>query len=132
MSNLAVDRALKIVGGGPGKLLIGGNWLDARMAKKFAVINPSTESTIVEVADAGVDDAVLVLDAAANATASWAATAPRQRAEILRRAYQLMNEHLDDIAFLISIAVLVTPWNFPAAIATRKIAPALAAGCTCI
>ena len=131
------------------------------------------------------EDAIAAVDAADAAAADWAATAPRQRAEILRRAFELMTARKGDLARLISlengkaltdaagevayaaeffrwyseeavraegtvmtapsganrilvvqqpvgIAVLVTPWNFPAAMATRKIGPALAAGCTCI
>ncbi len=149
------------------------------------MIDPADESEITSVADADVADADLALDAAHGALAGWAATPPRQRAEILRRCFELMTEHAERLALLISrengkalvdargevtyaaeffrwyseeavrmigalsmapagtnrimvqhqpigVAVLVTPWNFPAAMATRKLAPALAAGCTAI
>jgi succinate-semialdehyde dehydrogenase/glutarate-semialdehyde dehydrogenase len=149
------------------------------------VLDPAAGDVIASVADGGVDDAMACVDAADAAAASWAATAPRERAEILRRAFELMTARADEIAHLISlengkalpdargetayaaeffrwyaeeavrasgsvmtapsganrivvlqqpvgIAVLVTPWNFPAAMATRKIGPALAAGCTVI
>ncbi|MEM6762633.1 MAG: NAD-dependent succinate-semialdehyde dehydrogenase [Pseudomonadota bacterium] len=148
----------------------------------FPVINPADETTIAEVASATVDDAMAALDAAEAAFAGWAAKTPRQRSDILRRAFELMAAKVDHFARLITlengkalpdakgeaayaaeffrwyaeeavraeghlgpapasgarmlvhqrpagIAVLVTPWNFPAAMATRKIAPALAAGC---
>ena len=136
-------------------------------------------------ADGDVGDALAAVDAAAAAADAWAATPPRQRAEILRRAFELMTSHAEGLAHLVSlengkaltdargevayaaeffrwyseeavraagsvmtapsganrivvlrqpvgICVLVTPWNFPAAMATRKIAPALAAGCTVV
>lgn len=169
----------------PTRLLIGGEWRDGSAAKTFPVINPSTEAVLAYVADAGVEDAIAAIDAAAIAAREWATTAPRVRGEILRKAFDLMSGRLDDFARLISlengkslgdakgeaayaaeffrwyseeavrisgdigmapgganriivqyqpvgIAVLVTPWNFPAAMATRKIGPALAAGCTCV
>jgi len=142
-------------------------------------------ATITTVADASVQDAIAAIDAAHEAGGAWAATAPRQRAEILRRAFDLMISNAERLARLIclengkalrdargevtyaaeffrwyseeavrgagsvmtapsgtnkilvlqqpvGICVLVTPWNFPAAMATRKIAPALAAGCTVV
>ncbi|MFE4663729.1 NAD-dependent succinate-semialdehyde dehydrogenase [Streptomyces sp. NPDC056716] len=146
------------------------------------VRDPSSGKPLGAVPDAGVEDGLAAVDAAAGAFASWRATSPRHRAEILRRCWELMTERADDIARLISaengktladargevayaaeffrwyseeavraaghlgvspggthrimvtyepigVAVLITPWNFPAAMATRKLAPALAAGC---
>lgn len=166
-------------------LFIGGQWRVASDARRINVFDPSTEALIASVADATPEDGIAAVDAAAAAAPAWAATSPRQRAEILRRAYELMNSRLDSFAHLISlengkalsdakgeaayaaeffrwyaeeavravgelstapsganrilvqyqpvgVSVLVTPWNFPAAMATRKIGPALAAGCTCI
>jgi succinate-semialdehyde dehydrogenase/glutarate-semialdehyde dehydrogenase len=166
-------------------LFIGGNPVPAAGGRRFEVVNPATGATIHTVADASVQDAIAAVDAAEEAAAGWAATAPRQRAEILRRAFDLMMGNEEDLAHLISlengkalrdargevlyaaeffrwyseeavrgagsmmtapsgankilvlrqpvgICVLVTPWNFPAAMATRKIAPALAAGCTVV
>src|ERR1700735_3384349 len=166
-------------------LFIGGQLVPASDGGRFDVIDPATGDVIETVADGTVQDAIAAVDAAAQAAPAWAATAPRERGEILRRAYQLMTESADDLARLISrengkalpdalgevlyaaeffrwyseeavrvpgtlatapsgtnkivvqhrpigICVLVTPWNFPAAMATRKIGPALAAGCTMV
>ena len=165
------------------KLFINGEWLDGEGS--IAVIDPSDESTIAEVSLAGEEQCDAAISAAHAAFAPWAATAPRYRAEILRRAYEIMVTEADQIATLISrengkvlsdakgevlfaaeffrwfseetsrtpgdfrkspsgdkrilvthqpigVSLLITPWNFPAAMATRKIAPALAAGCTVI
>jgi succinate-semialdehyde dehydrogenase / glutarate-semialdehyde dehydrogenase len=166
-------------------LYVGGKAVPAADGRRFDVVDPATGQAITTVADAGVNDAIAAIDAADEAAAAWAATAPRQRAEILRRAFDLMMRSAEDLARLISlengkaimdargevayaaeffrwyseeavraagsvmtapsgankilvlqqpvgICVLVTPWNFPAAMATRKIAPALAAGCTVV
>jgi len=168
----------------PTDLFIGGQWLSGS-GKRLEVINPPTEKPIATVANASIEDAIKAVDAASKAAASWAATPPRQRGEILRKAFELMVARVDWFAELISlengkaladakgetlyaaeffrwyseeavrilgeigtapgggnkmivlhqpvgVSVLVTPWNFPAAMATRKIGPALAAGCTCI
>jgi succinate-semialdehyde dehydrogenase / glutarate-semialdehyde dehydrogenase len=151
----------------------------------FEVVDPADGSTLAEVASAGVDDAREAVDVAAAAGPEWAARAPRERSEILRRAFELMTDRKQPIAELIvrengkpltdalgevayaaeffrwyaeeavrnvgtvttapsganrilvvhqpvGVCVLVTPWNFPAAMATRKIAPALAAGCSVV
>ncbi len=169
----------------PTDLFVGGKWVPAAAGDRFDVYDPATGSVIASVADGRVGDAMAAVDAAEAAAAGWAATAPRARAEVLRRAFELMTERADELARLISlengkalvdargevtyaaeffrwyaeeavrasglamtapsganrilvvqqpvgICVLVTPWNFPAAMATRKIGPALAAGCTCI
>jgi len=166
-------------------LFIGGRPVPASDGGRFDVIDPATGDVFETVADGTVEDAISAVDAAAQAAPAWAATAPRERGEILRRAYQLMTESADELARLISrengkalpdalgevlyaaeffrwyseeavrvpgtlatapsgtnkivvqhrpigICVLVTPWNFPAAMATRKIGPALAAGCTMV
>src|SRR5690606_39947547 len=65
--------------------------------------NPSTGETLAEVADASIDDALRAVDAAAAAAAEWRSTPARQRAEILRRGFQLMTEHADELARLISL-----------------------------
>ncbi|WP_210087069.1 NAD-dependent succinate-semialdehyde dehydrogenase [Mycobacterium sp. OAE908] len=149
------------------------------------VIDPATEQVITTVASATVDDAIAAVDAASAAASGWAATAPRERGEILRRAFELMGQRSESLARLIvlesgkalaearaevgyaaeflrwyseesvrilgdlgtapggtnriltlrqpiGVSVFVTPWNFPAAMATRKIGPALAAGCTTV
>jgi succinate-semialdehyde dehydrogenase/glutarate-semialdehyde dehydrogenase len=169
----------------PTGLLIGGEWTGGRGGKQLPVIDPATEDVLTEVADASTEDALDAVAAASRALPGWAATAPRQRAECLRRAFELMIERADSLAALmtlengkalrdakaeavysaeffrwyaeeavrmegslaiapsganrilvqlqpVGVSVLVTPWNFPAAMATRKIGPALAAGCTVI
>jgi succinate-semialdehyde dehydrogenase/glutarate-semialdehyde dehydrogenase len=169
----------------PRQLLIAGGWQDASNGDTVDVINPSDASVITGIADADVEDGLAAVDAAAAALPEWSATPPRQRAEILRRCFDLMTERSEQIAHLISlengkalsdargevayaaeffrwyaeeavriigdvsvspsgsnrilvqhmpigVCVLITPWNFPAAMATRKLAPALAAGCTAV
>ena len=166
-------------------LYIDGEWRPGSTGERFDVINPADESVLASVASATLDDARDALDAAAAAFPDWAARTPRERAEVLRKAWELMTARLPDFARLITlengkagvdamgeatyaaeffrwfseeavraeglitrgpssgarivvghkpagIAVLVTPWNYPAAMGTRKIAPALAAGCPCI
>jgi succinate-semialdehyde dehydrogenase / glutarate-semialdehyde dehydrogenase len=166
----------------PTDLWIGGKWRKASDGGRFDVIDPATERKIASVASATVDDARAALDAAEGAFEGWAGRKPRERAEILRKAYELIMRDAERFAKLITlengkalpdsrgevayaaeffrwyaeeavrnigevsrapasgarifvhhkpagIAVLVTPWNFPAAMATRKIGPALAAGC---
>ena len=169
----------------PADLYIGGAWRAGADGARFDVINPADESVLASVASATIADADAALDAAHAAFADWAGRKPRERAEVLRRAWELMTERLEDFARLITLengkaradamgeatyaaeffrwfseeavrndglittgpstgarivvqhkpaglAVLVTPWNYPAAMGTRKIAPALAAGCPVI
>ena len=167
------------------KLYIDGEWRDGATGETFDVLNPADESVITSVASGKIEDATACVDAAEAAFASWAAKSPRERSEILRRAFYIYMQKIDDIARLITlengkagadalgeakyageffrwyaeeavrseghlgiapasgarilvhqkpagIAVLVTPWNYPAAMGTRKIAPALAAGCSVV
>jgi len=169
----------------PTSLLIGGERAGGRDGATFPVLDPATEEPLAEVADGTVEDALDAVGAAQAALPAWAATPPRQRAEILRRAFELMTARGEQFARLMSaengkslrdargeaayaaeffrwyaeeavriegtlmrapsganriltlrqpigVSVLVTPWNFPAAMATRKIGPALAAGCTIV
>src|SRR6187402_211109 len=166
----------------PTDLWIGGQWKKSSDGARFDVIDPATERKIASVASASIDDAKAALDAAQGAFPAWAAKKPRERGEILRKAYEMIIRDAERLAKLITIengkalsdsrgevayaaeffrwnaeeavrnlgslstapasgarilvqhkpagiAVLVTPWNFPAAMATRKIGPALAAGC---
>jgi succinate-semialdehyde dehydrogenase/glutarate-semialdehyde dehydrogenase len=166
-------------------LWIGGTSREAHSSSRMAIVNPSDGTTITSVADAGPADARAAVDAAVAARPGWAATPPRERAEILRRCFEIMTDRSERLAHLIAlengktladarseiayaaeffrwyseeavritgeisvapsganrilvqyqpigVCVLVTPWNFPAAMATRKLAPALAAGCTTI
>ena len=168
---------------GPVDLLIDGVW--TKSANSFPVHNPTDTSVIAEVADATVQDAISSVDSSHEAFKTFSQTSPRSRAEILRKAFEIMTSEIDYCAELISlengkalkdakaesvyaaeffrwfseeasrvagdfryapnrdktiitdhkpigVAALITPWNFPAAMATRKIGPAFAAGCTMI
>ena len=169
----------------PSQLFIAGKWVDSSSGRAIEVRDPATGAVIKTIADASVADAASAMDAAADSTASWAATAPRVRGEILRRAFDLLQERADEFALLMTLEMgkplaeargevaygaeflrwfseeavritgrygknpegtgrmivthlpvgpsfLITPWNFPLAMATRKLAPAIAAGCTAI
>lgn len=178
-------REIDVIASVPKGLLIGGQWRDAASGHTFAVHDPSTGDVLAEVADATPEDGMAALDAAAAAQAAWAATAPRERGEILRRAFDIVTARAEDFALVMTLemgkplaesraevaygaeflrwfseeaprisgryatapdgrnrllvakrpvgpSLLITPWNFPLAMATRKIAPALAAGCTSV
>jgi succinate-semialdehyde dehydrogenase/glutarate-semialdehyde dehydrogenase len=183
-----IDEAMRPVLAGvqvPTDLLLAGAWRPAVSGRRLDVLDPATGAVLASVADAAPSDATAAVDAAAAAAADWAATAPRLRADLLMRTFELMQERSEELALLISlengksladarsevgyaaeffrwyaeqvvrlrgeighspsganrilvthqpvgVSVLVTPWNFPAAMATRKIAPALAAGCTAV
>jgi succinate-semialdehyde dehydrogenase/glutarate-semialdehyde dehydrogenase len=166
-------------------LLVGGRWGEASDGARFEIVDPATGEVIASVASASVADAERAVDAAREALPGWAATSPRHRSDVLRRAFDLLTQRSEQFARLISlengkaladargevsyaaeffrwyseeavrvlgsvqtapagtnrimvlrqpigVAVLVTPWNFPAAMATRKIGPALAAGCSVV
>jgi len=167
------------------ELFIGGQWRPASDGATFPIIDPSTEQSIADVSSATVDDVIDAVEIADAAGKEWAQRAPRERAEILRKSWELLSARKQDIAEYIvhengkalpdaigetsyaieffrwyseeavrnygeilespvggnkivvmqqpiGVSVLVTPWNFPAAMATRKIAPAIAAGCPVI
>jgi succinate-semialdehyde dehydrogenase/glutarate-semialdehyde dehydrogenase len=173
------------IGNVPTRLFLGGVWRDASDGGTFDVENPATGEVIARVASATVADGRSALDAADAAGPAWAAAKPRERGEVLRKAFELIMARKEEFARIITlengkalpdsrseiayaaeffrwsseeavraigdlyrgpstgahvlvghkpagIAVLITPWNFPAAMATRKIGPALAAGCTAI
>ena len=185
MAVAADPREAAVVQAVPKQLLIGGTWVDGSTRTTFPVEDPATGETIAEVADATPDDALAALAAAHDAQAEWCEHAPRERGEILRRAYEVMTDRVDDLALLMTLEMgkpvaeskaevsyaaeffrwfaeqavridgrfqvapngqgrllvmkqpvgpcyLITPWNFPAAMATRKIGPAVAAGCTMV
>lgn len=168
----------------PRGLFIGGEWVDGSRGT-FPVHDPATGDVLVEIADASPEDGIRALDAAVAAQDDWAATPPRTRSDILRRAFDLLMERADEFALLMTLEMgkplaeargevtyggeflrwfseeavriagrygqnpegtgrmvisqrpvgpcfFITPWNFPLAMATRKIAPALAAGCTVV
>jgi succinate-semialdehyde dehydrogenase/glutarate-semialdehyde dehydrogenase len=179
------DRERTVVDAVPKGLLIGGRWRESSAASTFPVEDPSTAQPLGEVADATAEDGLAALTAAAAAQERWAAHPPRERGEILRRAYEAVVQRADDLALLMTLemgkaiaeskaevlyaadflrwfseeavridgryavaplgsgrilvmhqpvgpCVLVTPWNFPMAMGTRKIGPAIAAGCTMV
>jgi succinate-semialdehyde dehydrogenase/glutarate-semialdehyde dehydrogenase len=175
---------MSLPAGIPTELFVEGKWV-AGADGTLPVLDPSTGDVITEVARAGADDVARAVEAAAGAQPGWAATAPRERGEVLRKAFELMISRREEIAYVMSlemgksltdsraevtyaaeffrwfseeavriggelrtapsganriltfrrpvgVALLLTPWNFPAAMATRKNGPALAAGCTVI
>ena len=179
------NRETELLAGVPDALFIGGEWRAAESGKTLKVYDPATGAVVKEIADASPADGKAALDAAVAAFPSWAATPARERAEILRRAFDLLQDRKEDFALLMTIEMgkplaeargevayggefvrwfseetariqgrygpnpegtgrmivsqhpvgpcfLITPWNFPLAMATRKIAPALAAGCTVV
>jgi succinate-semialdehyde dehydrogenase/glutarate-semialdehyde dehydrogenase len=169
----------------PTGLFIDGKWRESSDGKTLAVEDPSTGEELASVADATVADGAAALDAAVAAAAGWAATAPRERGEILRRAFVAITARAEEFALLMTLemgkplaeargevtygaeffrwfseeavrisgrwstapngatrlvtmkqpvgpTLMITPWNFPLAMGTRKIGPALAAGCTMV
>lgn len=178
-----IAHGLSLIESLPKGALIGGEWV--ANGKTLSVEDPATGRAICEITDSGEAEALAALDAAEAAQEGWAATAPRDRGEILRAVYEAMIARADDLALVMTLemgkplaesraeilyaaeffrwfseeavrvsgryammtggggrvltmkhpvgpCVLVTPWNFPAAMATRKLGPALAAGCTAI
>ena len=179
------DRERRVIDEVTKGLIIGGSVRDATEQKTFGVEDPSTGELLCDVADASPEDGMVALKAAHDAQPEWAATAPRERGEILRRAFELITERADDIALIMTLemgkplaeskaeityaaeffrwfseeavriagewkvnatgngrvlvmrqpigpCLLITPWNFPLAMGTRKIGPAIAAGCTMV
>lgn len=184
MSTLASNEQ-ELLARVPGGLFIGGKWTDAEEKRTFDVRDPATGDVIASIADATPADGIRALDAAVAVQQDWAATPPRTRSDILRRAFDLVQVHKEDLALLMTLEMgkplaesrgevvyggeflrwfseeavridgrygsnpegtghmvvsqrpvgpsfFITPWNFPFAMATRKIAPALAAGCTVV
>jgi succinate-semialdehyde dehydrogenase/glutarate-semialdehyde dehydrogenase len=179
------ERERAVLDDVPRQLFIAGEWRAAQSGATLPVEDPSTGQELTEVADASEQDALAALGAAAEAQAEWSAHAPRERGEILRRAYEKIVQRTDDLALLMTLemgkalaesraeiayaaeffrwfseeavrihgrymvnttgkgriltmrqpvgpCVFVTPWNFPTAMGTRKLAPAIAAGCTMV
>src|SRR5262245_27702574 len=92
-----------LLAGVPTDLWIGGQWRKASDGGRFDVIDPATESKIASVASATVEDAKAAVDAASDAFAGWAAKKPRERAEILRKAFDLIMRDAERLAKLITI-----------------------------
>ncbi|MGQ0521097.1 MAG: NAD-dependent succinate-semialdehyde dehydrogenase [Actinomycetota bacterium] len=97
------EREREVVAGVPSGLLVGGTWRRARSGRTLAVEDPATGDVLTEVADAGPDDGLAALEAAAGTQAAWAATAPRRRGEVLTRAFEVMRERLDELALLMTL-----------------------------
>ena len=167
------------------RLFIGGEWVDAADGGTFEVIDPATGGALCAVADATPADGKAALESAVAAQSAFAATSPRNRADMLTGAFELMHERIDDLALLMTLemgkplaeargeiayaaeffrhfageaeridggyqtapaggarflvarqpvgpCLLITPWNFPMAMGSRKIGPAIAAGCTSV
>lgn len=167
------------------RLLIDGQWRGAESNKTLPVENPATGRVLADVADAGLADAALAVQAALRAQEQWSRTPPQTRSDLLRSAYELMLARSEQLARIVTLemgkplpealaevryaagflrwfseaairitgefrdssdglsrwlvrkepvgpSLLITPWNFPIAMAARKIGPALAAGCTAI
>ena len=182
---VTAEREKALLESVPTGLLIDGEWRDASSGKTFDVKDPATGKVIASLQDANSDDAMAAFDAACAAQADWARTPAKERADILRRAYDLINERAEDFALLMTLemgkplaeargevtygngflrwfseeagrhygrtltvpegtlrmqvhhrpvgpCLLITPWNFPLAMATRKVGPAVAAGCTMV
>ncbi|GGM18471.1 NAD-dependent succinate-semialdehyde dehydrogenase [Nakamurella endophytica] len=180
MTAARIDEVLASV---PSGLFIGGRWSAGR--GDLPVEDPATGSVLTSVTDAGPEDGLRALDAAVAAQPAWAATEPRARAEMLRRAFELLVARTEEFALLMTLEMgkplaeargevaygaeffrwfseeavrvrgswsvapsggtrlltmkqpvgpvyAITPWNFPLAMGTRKIGPALAAGCTVV
>src|SRR3954469_15985429 len=102
MAVAAPERERTVLDAVPKKLYIGGQWVDGAEGV-FDVEDPATRETIAQVADASADDALRALAAAHGKQAEWAGQAPRERGEILRRAYELMVERLDDLSLLMTL-----------------------------
>jgi succinate-semialdehyde dehydrogenase/glutarate-semialdehyde dehydrogenase len=185
MSTITQSQEQAAVEAVPRQLFIGGEWRDAGGGATLSVEDPSTGEPLVEVADATPDDATAALDACCAVQAEWAAHPPRERGEILRRAWELIQERADELALVMTLEMgkplaeskaevayaseflrwfaeeavriegryatapngvgrlitlrqpvgpcyAITPWNFPMAMGTRKIGPAIAAGCTMV
>ena len=166
-------------------LFIDGVWQKAASGATFPVENPATHEVIAHVADGGPEEARAAIEAAGRAQTQWGKSTPRERADILRRAFDLVIANTDRLAAIMTAemgkplaeakgevaygaemlrwfseeavriggdhstsvdgntrimitkepigpCVLVTPWNFPLAMGARKIAPAVAAGCTMV
>jgi succinate-semialdehyde dehydrogenase / glutarate-semialdehyde dehydrogenase len=184
MSTITAPEEQKIVDEVPKQLYIGGEWRDGAKGT-LTVEDPSTGEALCEVADASVDDAEAALTAAVEAGPDWSQHPPRERGEILRRAFEAIIARTDELALLMTLemgkplpeskaeiayaaeflrwfseeavridgryatapngqgrlltmkqpvgpCLLITPWNFPLAMGTRKIGPAIAAGCTMV
>ncbi len=185
MTTISPSAEQAVLDAVPNQLFIGGEWRDATGGGTLPVEDPATGERLIDVADATVEDGQAALAAADEAFLTFRQVAPRERGEILRRAYELMTERTDDLALLMTLemgkplaesrgevayaasyfrwyaeeavringrfqvaenglsrvltmeqpvgpCLFITPWNFPLAMGTRKVGPAIAAGCTSV
>ena len=183
--SITADKERTVLDSIPAQLYIGGEWRDASGGATLEVEDPATGDSIATVADATPQDATVALDAACAVQAEWASHPPRERGEILRRAYETITERAEELALVMTLEMgkpiaeskaevayaseffrwfaeeavriegryatapngqgrlltmrqpvgpcyMITPWNFPMAMGTRKIGPAVAAGCTMV
>ncbi len=167
------------------KGFINNNWVAAQSGKTFEVTNPANGAIITSVADCGAGETEMAIEAAAKAFVKWRKKTAKERSAIMRKWFNLVNEHIDDLALLmtseqgkpvaeakgeitygasfiewfaeearrvygdviptplndrriitikqpIGVVAAITPWNFPVSMITRKISPAIAAGCTVV
>ncbi len=184
MSTITSSQEQQVIDAVPKQLYVGGSWREGAEGT-LSVEDPATGDALCEVADASVDDARAALDAAVEAGPEWASHPPRERGEILRRAFEAIIDRADELALLMTLemgkpiaeskaeitygaeffrwfseqavridgryavapngqgrlltmkqpvgpCLLITPWNFPLAMGTRKVGPAIAAGCTMV
>ena len=97
------QREAKVLADVPNQLLIGGRWRASSNEATLPVEDPATGKTLVNVSDATPEDGEAALSAAVAAQASWAATAPRERGEVLRRAYEAIVAQVDELALLMTL-----------------------------
>src|SRR3954453_18020854 len=103
MATTEQTRERELVDAVPKQLFVAGEWRDASGGGTLGVEDPATGETIAEGADASVDDALDALGAASDAQREWAATTPRDRGEILRRAYEAVMDRADELAVLMTL-----------------------------
>jgi succinate-semialdehyde dehydrogenase/glutarate-semialdehyde dehydrogenase len=184
MTTITAPEEQSVLDEVPKQLYIAGEWRDGAKGT-LSVEDPATGDSLCEVADASADDAAAALDAAVGAAEDWRNQPPRERGEVLRRAFETITERADELALLMTLemgkplkeskaeiaygseflrwfseqavridgryatapngqgrlltmkqpvgpCLLITPWNFPLAMGTRKVGPAIAAGCTMV
>src|SRR6478736_1975082 len=141
---------MAVITGKDEQLLIGGNWVDARSGERFDVTNPATGELVGSVPDGSEEDVGAAIDAAAEALEGWkplaeAAGEVEYSASFLEwfggeaeRVYGQVvpaQNPANRVLVLhqpVGVVAAITPWNFPAAMMTRKLGPAMAAGCTSV
>jgi succinate-semialdehyde dehydrogenase/glutarate-semialdehyde dehydrogenase len=169
----------------PTQCYVGGEWIDARSGERIAVQDPGTGDEIGSVPSLGAEETRAAIDAAAQALPEWRSRTAAERSAVLRRWFELMHEHADELAQILTmeqgkplaearnevlagasfleyyaeegkrvggdvlttdradrrlmvirqpvgVVAAITPWNFPSSMIMRKVAPAVAVGCTTV